>query len=278
MFSLKRLSMGYPFESNRFGFVNGNRHSLYDAGTGTGASTTGAGIGSPSSESHTTANDNYDHDHEHLIHHITHQGPSTTIDMPSELGATDSTTAATTPAATGPPLRPAKNPSRSLIRGPERRGGPRQKKQMRATASAIDLADLHLTSLGPLPPIHSLRPCHSFASSGTGYMASMSAGNTSIEDDQQESDLQTDDEDTRHHKEERTEGRQKQTQPQEEDEEEAKNRRRLSRSRLQAPDIQDPDHFVRISWTPNQFPSETALTITDEDTTTRPIMRMTIHT
>lgn len=260
--------MGYPFDSNRFTFVGGQRHSLYDAGTGTGASTTGAGIGSPSGESHTTANDNYDHDHEHLIHHISHQGPSTTIDMPSELGTTSSTTAVTISGATGPPLRPAKNPSRSLLRGPEKRGGPRQKKQMRATASAIDLADMHLTSLGPLPSIHSLRPCHSFASSGTGYMASMSAGNTSIEDDQQESEHEqlTDEEDTRHHKDERTEGKQKQTQQQEDNEEEAKNRRRLSRSRLQAPNIQDPDRSVRISWTPNQFPLETAVAITDEDT------------
>ncbi|GJJ76191.1 hypothetical protein EMPS_08550 [Entomortierella parvispora] len=266
MFNLRRLSMGYPFESNRFGFISGSgtRHSLYDAGTVTGASTTGAGVGSPSGESHTTANDNYDHhDHEHLINH---HGPSTTIDMPSELGTTGSTTATTPPAASGPPLRPAKNPSRSLTRGLEKRGGPRQKKQLRATASAVDLADLHLASLGPLPPLHSPRPCHSFASSGTGYMASMSAGNTSIEDDALETDPPSDDEDTRHYKEERIEGKQKQNSQQEDDEEEAKNRRRLSRSRLQAPDIQDPDYSVRISWTPNQFPLETAMTITDEDT------------
>ncbi|KAG0043757.1 hypothetical protein BGZ83_011066 [Gryganskiella cystojenkinii] len=303
LFNLKRLSMGHPFESNRFGFVNGNRFSQYDTGASTtGASTTGAGVGS---EGESLPQENNSYNNAPLTDQ---QSPSTVIDLTEDSsaaatagGASAGGMASTGPLETPPPMRPAKNPSRSLIKSFDKRGTkpqqpqqqqqqhqPYSRKQLRATASAIDLADIHLGSIGPIPSLHSLRPCHSFASSGTGYMASMSAGNTSIEDEdyleegEQLSDVYDQEHDEFNHRVEtrqRPQWHHQQSQQQqdgggggggEKDEEEAKNRRRLSRSRLQGTDdIQDPDHTTRISWTPNQFPVTTDdlsnVALSDED-------------
>lgn len=155
-FSLKRISVGYPFDSNRFGFVDGNRLSLYDSGAGT---TTDA-----SSPSRPTQQNN-------------------TIEFGQVVS--DAKPSSEPPSESAP--RKLSNRSSSIFK--------KSSKRLSKLMKDKDAINDHVTKrdataaarqLGVDSAYQTVRPCHSFLSTGTGYMASMSECNTSI-DEQQDS-------------------------------------------------------------------------------------------
>ncbi|KAF9362039.1 hypothetical protein BGX26_006556 [Mortierella sp. AD094] len=214
-FSLKRISVGYPFESNRFGFINGSRISYYGC--------------SPAGPSHASEIDDAT---------VCVQVPESnmnegTLRIPGVQALLGRNTSKRNKMAFG----------RGSTKVSKRGNGKNNKRRPRNSSNA-DLPPTKGKSENTNPSGRLTEPgtrvCHSSASAGTGYMASMSECNTSI-DERQDSELDSEDIQER-----RNENMKAELVDQEEV---AKARRRLSRSRLQA-DILDPDHEERISWTP----------------------------
>ncbi|KAG0295995.1 hypothetical protein BGZ96_010416 [Linnemannia gamsii] len=162
-FSLKRISVGYPFESNRFGFVNGNRVSLYDSGAGT--STDASSPSRPTLQNNTAE--------------------------PSQV-VSDTKPSSKPPSESAP--KKLSNRSSSIFK----KGSKRLSKLMKDKDAINDHATKRdataaTRQLGVDSAYQTVRPCHSFLSTGTGYMASMSECNTSI-DDRQDSGRNSDEE------------------------------------------------------------------------------------
>ncbi|KAG0375983.1 hypothetical protein BGX24_008418 [Mortierella sp. AD032] len=162
-FSLKRISVGYPFESNRFGFVNGNRISLYDSGAGT--STNASSPAAPRQENNNTE--------------------------PGEVAS--GTNPSSKPPSESAPKKLSNRSSSIFKKGTKRLSKLIKDKDAiedKATKRDAAIAARHL---GLDSSYQTVRPCHSFLSTGTGYMASMSECNTSI-DERQDSGRNSDDE------------------------------------------------------------------------------------
>ncbi|KAF9540276.1 hypothetical protein EC957_004435 [Mortierella hygrophila] len=163
-FSLKRISVGYPFESNRFGFVNGNRISLYDSGAGT--STNASSPSAPTQQNNTTE-----------------PGQVASGTKPSSKPPSESVS------------RKLSNRSSSVFKKGSKRLSKlvRDKDAIKDHATKRDATAAAARQLGVNSAYQTVRPCHSFLSTGTGYMASMSECNTSI-DERQDSGRNSDEE------------------------------------------------------------------------------------
>ncbi|KAF9124422.1 hypothetical protein BGX30_000957 [Mortierella sp. GBA39] len=163
-FSLKRISVGYPFESNRFGFVNGNRISLYDSGAGT--STNASSPSAPTQQNNTTE-----------------PGQVASGTKPSSKPPSESVS------------RKLSNRSSSVFKKGSKRLSKlvKDKDAIKDHATKRDATAAAARQLGVNSAYQTVRPCHSFLSTGTGYMASMSECNTSI-DERQDSGRNSDEE------------------------------------------------------------------------------------
>lgn len=163
-FSLKRIPVGYPFEFNRLGFVNGNRISLYDSGAGT--STNASSPSAPTQQNNTTE-----------------PGQVASGIKPSSKPPSESAS------------RRLSNRSSSIFK----KGSKRLSKLVKDKDAINDHATKRVATaaVARQPGVDSayqtVRPCHSFLSTGTGYMASMSECNTSI-DERQDSGRNSDEE------------------------------------------------------------------------------------
>ncbi|KAF9139165.1 hypothetical protein BG015_002136 [Linnemannia schmuckeri] len=165
-FSLKRISIGYPFESSRFGFVNGNRISLYDSGAGTSTSTNASSPSAPTQQNNTTEPGQ-----------VT-SGTKPSSQPPSESG----------------PRKPSNRSSFVFKKGSKRFSKlVKDKDAINVHATKRDATAAMERQLGIDSAYQIVRPCHSFLSTGTGYMASMSECNTSI-DERQDSGRNSDEE------------------------------------------------------------------------------------
>ncbi|KAF8938799.1 hypothetical protein BGZ47_008431 [Haplosporangium gracile] len=165
-FSLKKILVGYPFESNRFEFVNGNRISLYDSGAGISTSTNAS---SPSV--------------------LTQQNNTT---EPGQV-ASGTKPSSKPPSESAP--RKLSDRSSSIFKKGSRRHSKlvKDKNAINDHATKRDATAVMARRLGIDSACQTVRPCHSFLSNGTGYMASMSECNTSI-DERQDSGGNSDEE------------------------------------------------------------------------------------
>ncbi|KAG0061916.1 hypothetical protein BGZ89_011069 [Linnemannia elongata] len=154
-FSLKRISVGYPFESNSFEVANGNRISLYDSGAGT--STDASSPSAPTQQNNTTESGQVA------------SGTKPTSKPPSESAS-----------------RKLSNRSSSIFKKGSKRLSKlvKDKDAVNDHATKRDVAAAATRQLGIDSAYQTVRPCHSFLSIGTGYMASMSECNTSIDERQ----------------------------------------------------------------------------------------------
>ncbi|KAF9933994.1 hypothetical protein FBU30_003712 [Linnemannia zychae] len=162
-FSLKRISVGYPFESSRFGFVNGNRVSLYESGAGTSTDTSSPSV--PSQQ-----------------HNSTELDEKKPLSSPVYVNNKSSESNS----------RRLSNRTSSIFK----KGSKRLSKIIKdkdVINDNVAKRDVSARQLGIDSDYQTVRPCHSFLSTGTGYMASMSECNTSI-DEHQDSGRNSDEE------------------------------------------------------------------------------------
>ncbi|KAF9117120.1 hypothetical protein BGX27_003582 [Mortierella sp. AM989] len=213
MFSLKRISMGYPFESSRFGFINGSRISHYDC--------------SPAELDHAIEDD-------------------TNAECIQVTGNDKDRNCQQIPGARVALGGNVSEHSKMTFKRESilsKRGGRRDNKRRNRSNGKGKLLDANgkviITGSSRCLAEVELRVCHSVGSTGTGYMASMSEYNTSIDERQESARNSEDDQECKS---------QNSTREVVDLEEMAKARRRLSRSRLQA-DIKDSDLSERFSWT-----------------------------
>ncbi|KAF9321701.1 hypothetical protein BG003_000082 [Podila horticola] len=235
-FSLKRVSVGYPFESSSFGFVGSNRSTFYDSSTTENnrrsivASPTYLQVppssvppslqgpvpptpeGQKSSQEPDTPQPS----------HIVHIEP---IGLVEQFNVQKEPELPVLPETTARKLR------RSLRLGSRKR--------------SVCYQDQESRSQGLLAPeFQSTRPCHSFGSTGSGYMASMSESSTSTGSSRNSIDESTE----------------------QESEEMVNIRRQRSRERLRMTSNDEYDPESRSSWSsyPQEQPEEMELIQEDD--------------
>ncbi|KAF9437869.1 hypothetical protein BGZ76_010808 [Entomortierella beljakovae] len=219
-YSLKRVSVGYPFECSRFGFVNGSRISHYDC--------------SPTIAPHDPDPDINVSNQQEQENKIEVNVARSTDETPQQISI---------PPAV--PRRSDSKRSKSTFKRASRllrHGNDNESKRRNRSGSNVNSSFVKGDNSNQSKPPNELesRVCHSSVSSGTGYMASMSECNTSI-DERQDSAAESGDDLGF------TDLTARMNEP--EMDELAKARRRLSRTKLKS-DIKDIDHEERISWTP----------------------------
>ncbi|KAG0015500.1 hypothetical protein BGZ82_001372 [Podila clonocystis] len=171
-FSLKRVSVGYPFESSSFGFVGSNRSTFYDSSTTENnrrsivasptylqvplspAPPSFQGPVPPTPEGQKTTQETDTPQPSHMVH-------IEPIDLLEQLEVQEEPELPVLPETTARKLR------RSLRLGSRKRTTCYQDQGSRAEELLA-------------PGFQSTRPCHSFGSMGSGYMASMSESNSSF--------------------------------------------------------------------------------------------------
>ncbi|KAG0083600.1 hypothetical protein BGZ92_010636 [Podila epicladia] len=230
-FSLKRVSVGYPFESSSFGFVGSNRSTFYDSSTtennrrslvvsptylqvpSSPAPPSFLGPAPPTPEGQKATQEPDTPQPSHIVH-------VEPIDFAEQLEVQEEPELPILPESTARKLR------RSLCLGSRNRSICHQ-----------DQGPFVQELLAP--GSQSTRPCHSFGSTGSGYMASMSGSNTSIGSSRNSIDESTE----------------------QESEEMVNLRRQRSRERLRMTSNDEYDPESRSSWAsyPQEHPEDMEL-------------------